>query len=672
MKPNHNDTPPPTSRFRLTRAWKLGLAAGFSIQLLLILFVTAIGLTQMRDAQQRLQNIVDNDFQKLLHSKTMYFTARERLLTLFRIIESHDPFERDAEYMRFKSLATEFAHARLAMEQLPLTRVELELLELQSKGTVRSQPTLEQVADLAMAERLDEARSLLFTEAIPIQNGVLDTLAKLDKQTRWSAQAASRSAREEYVGARRWMLALSGAALLIGLLAAAIAFYFTQRAGRERELLATHDTLTGLPNRMLFMDRLEQALLRAKRQHSMVGIAFVDLDRFKVINDTLGHAAGDELIREVACRLKRSVRAEDVVARLGGDEFAMVITEAHKTDNILNVLEKLVASMTEPCRIADREIFTSCSIGVSVYPHDGLDAAQLLKNADSAMYHAKAAGRNCFQLYDTEMNALAEERLALETDLHYARERREFVFHYQPQLNVETGRIEGVEALLRWNHPRRGLLGPATFLDLLEETGGIIPVGQDLLTEACRQCAAWHAAGFPHLSIAVNLSGKEFWHAGLVDCIRASLDSTGLPPQALHLELTESIFILDVNSAVERILQLKALGVAVAIDDFGTGYSSLAHLKRFPLDVLKIDRYFVNDIHRTAINEALVGSILALCEGLHLDAVAEGVEERAQFDRLNQLGCRLMQGYLISRPVPAEALPELLSRDWRQHFSQSS
>lgn len=466
------------------------------------------------------------------------------------------------------------------------------------------------------------------------------------------------------------MYLLSGIALLLGIFVAAAVMYYTKRASRERHHLATHDALTGLPNRMLFMDRLEQSLVRAQRRNTLVGVMFIDLDRFKRVNDTLGHANGDALICEVAQRLRAATRAEDVVARLGGDEFGVVIDVA-RICHVLQVVEKILSVVSEPYRIAERELFSSCSIGVSVYPNDGSDGTSLLKHADTAAFTAKNSGRNRFQLYDAAMNTMAEERLQLETELHYALERNEFLFHYQPKLNLNTGRIQGVEALIRWNHPDKGLLSPAVFLELLEESGGIVKVGRTLLRSACFQTASWHAAGFADLDVAVNISGKEFWHDNLVTDVREALQASGLPPHALHLELTEGIFMQDVEAAVSIILALKALGVAVAIDDFGTGYSSLAHLKRFPLDILKIDRYFVKDIPHAPVNEALISSILALCQGLKLGTVAEGVENREQLDVLRKLGCQIVQGYFISRPVPADEIAALLDRDWLKEFDQA-
>jgi diguanylate cyclase (GGDEF)-like protein len=398
---------------------------------------------------------------------------------------------------------------------------------------------------------------------------------------------------------------------------------------------------------------------------------FIDLDRFKLINDTLGHVNGDLLIRKVAERLREAARAEDTVARLGGDEFVVVISDAAEISHITRVAEKMLAVISQPCRIASREIFCSCSIGIAIYPNDGTNSTSLLKHADTAMYHAKQHGRNRLQLYDKAMNAMLEERLQLETDLHYALERNEFIFHYQPQLSLKNGRVESLEALIRWNHPEKGLLSPAAFLQILEESGGIIGVGGALMTVACHQAADWHAAGFPGLSIAINVSGKEFWHENLVSTVQSALRSSGLPAHALQLELTEGIFMEDMAAAINRIHELKALGITIALDDFGTGFSSLAHLKRFPIDVLKIDRYFVNDLQRAPVNAAIINSILALCKGLELDIIAEGVETREQLELLREIGCQNVQGYFISHPVPAKDISSLLNRDWTQVLDET-
>jgi diguanylate cyclase (GGDEF)-like protein len=672
MHAESGDIKPPSSRrIARTTAWKIALLAGFITQLLLILFVTAIGLQQLGVTTRNLNKTVDVHMRNQDLTKIMGISARERTVILLMLTKIEDPFERDELVMQFNVHGSRFANARRALLEQPLNETERQLIELQGKLTGISLPVQEEVIDLISADLINEAAYLVVKHAIPAQNDVMTALSQLDAETQRVSLAASQKAREEHAAARFWIYLLSAAALLVGLFVAAVVVYFSTRISRERELLATHDTLTGLPNRSLFMDRLEQSLIRATRHKTLVGVMFIDLDRFKRVNDTLGHASGDQLICEVARRLRQMVRTDDIVARLGGDEFVVVINDVVALNPILHVVEKMLAAVTKPYSLNGREIFSSCSIGVSVFPNDGTTSVDLIKHADTAMYTAKAGGRNRFQLYDPAMNTMAEERLQLETDLHYALERNEFVFHYQPQLNLETGRIEGVEALIRWDKPDKGLLSPALFLSMLEETGGIVGVGRSLLLAACRQTADWHAAGFADLDVAVNISSKEFWHHTLLDNVRDALTQSGLPPQHLQLELTEGIFMEDVDAAVVRIQALKALGVAVAIDDFGTGYSSLAHLKRFPLDVLKIDRFFVKDLPNAPANEALIGSILALCHGLNLGAVAEGVETREQLDSLRTLGCRIVQGYFISRPVAADQILALLDHDWLATFGTS-
>ncbi len=652
-------------------SWSIALFAGFVVQLLLILFVTGIGLEQLRSTEDNLNTVLDVHMRKQDLTKTMVFSARERTVNLFRMVETNDPFELDELMMEFDGNAASFIKARNELLSLPLSDRERELLELQGRRTMAAVPIQERVVEL-FGSNGPASEELLLREAIPAQNKVLEVLSQLDAETQKLTLAASVKATEAHDVARFWMYSLSGIAMILGVAVAFAAVHYAARTSREREHLATHDALTGLPNRTLFMDRLEQMLSRARRRGEMVGVLFIDIDRFKLVNDTLGHANGDSLICEVAIRLRNAVREGDVVARVGGDEFVVVIAEVERLNHMLQVVEKIVAALAESYRIDEREIFSTCSIGVSLYPNDGSDSIELVKNADTAMYHAKKSGRNRFQLYDKAMNDMAEERLQLETDLHYALERGEFVFHYQPQLELATGRIQALEALLRWNHPQKGLLMPADFLELLDETGEIINVGRKLLIDACCQSKSWHIAGYPHLNIAVNISGKEFWHESLVDNVRTALEVSGLQPQCLQLELTEGIFMQDIDRAVNRILALKQLGVALAIDDFGTGYSSLAHLKRFPLDCLKIDRYFVKDIEEALINEAFIGSILALCQGLHLDSVAEGVENLQQLERLRRMGCQVVQGYLVSKPVPALQVVDLLERDWLTEFGHDT
>jgi diguanylate cyclase (GGDEF)-like protein len=542
-----------TPRIARHTAWKLALLAGFVTQLLLILFVTTIALQQLKMATDNLNRVVDVHMRKQNLTKTMVVAARERTMIMFMLTKTADAFERDALLMQFHQKGSEFVTARLALLDMQLNPRERELIVRQRDLIAFAQPIQEQVINLIGADFTQEAADLVLKQAIPAQNRVLAVLSQLDAEAQRVALAASRKAYEDHSVARSWMYLLSGIALFVGFLVAAVVLRYTSRIGREREHLATQDALTGLPNRMLLEDRLEQALVRGKRRSRMVGVMFIDLDRFKRVNDTLGHASGDQLISEVAQRLRTVARAEDTVARLGGDEFVVVVSDVSMISHILQVAEKIRIAMAAPYLVAGRELFCSSSIGISVYPNDGTDSSSLLKNADTAMYHAKSAGRDRFQLYDAAMNAMAEERLQLETDLHYALERNEFVFHYQPQINLESGCIQAVEALIRWNHPHKGMLAPAAFLEMLEETGEIVSVGRKLLETACSQVARWHAAGFAGLDVAVNVSSKEFWHASLIDNVRNALDRSGLPPHFLQLELTEGIFMEDIDSAVERI-----------------------------------------------------------------------------------------------------------------------
>lgn len=655
---------PATQRQLSRRAWRLGLIAGFITQILLLLFVTAVGLNTIKANEQRLKSVTQEHMRKLQLSKQMVFLARERTLNLFKVLYADDLFERDKLYLEFTGMANQFVVARSELVKLPLTPLEQKLLAEQRDLTRHAVPIQEQIMAMAMAEQLRSAQGLLLTEAIPAQNAVLDVLSRLDEASIASSQAAIRAAEQAHAAARLWMLILGAAALLIGIVVAMVVIIHTNRAGREREHMATHDALTGLPNRMLLIGRLEQAIARALRHELLVGVMFIDLDRFKLVNDTLGHTAGDELIRAIAERLSQAVRGEDIVARLGGDEFVVVVSDAEQAHQIMHVAEKLIENITRNYQIAGHEVFTTCSIGISVFPNDGGTPQDLLRHADTAMYHAKETGRNRYQMFDSEMNARVAQRLTLETELRQGIARGEFLPYYQPQIDLETGHIHVVEALMRWHHPSRGTMEPASYLDLMEETGAIVELGRQLLLQACIQCAKWQAEGHTDLAVAINLSGKEFWQENLIEMVKDALAQAHLPAQSLHIELTESILMQDIDQAVARIRQLKQMGIRVAVDDFGTGYSSLAHLKHFPVDTLKIDRFFIKDINNQSIDAEITRAIIMLSESLGLDTVVEGVEDARQLETLRDLGCRVAQGFLFSHPLPGNDIGALLGRDW--------
>ncbi|HEV7856302.1 MAG TPA: EAL domain-containing protein [Herminiimonas sp.] len=440
----------------------------------------------------------------------------------------------------------------------------------------------------------------------------------------------------------------------------------------ELEHQSQHDTLTGLANRALLQERLRHAITYSSRGNYPVWIAFIDLDRFKFVNDTLGHKAGDMLLRTIAERLRSVVRDTDTVARLGGDEFVLIMAERPDSTMPLNVdaVQRVLHAVAQPLIIEGHEFFPTCSIGVAIYPNDGVDSETLMSHADIAMYHAKEMGRNNFQFFARTMNEKTLERLQMESELRHALERGEFVLHYQPQVDLRTGRIVGMEALIRWNHPDLGMVPPSRFIDLAEETGLIVPIGAWVLRTACAQNKAWQRAGLGHWRIAVNLSVRQFVQKDLVQSIAATLQQTGLEPRYLEIELTESLVMTDVERAIGILRELKALEVQLSIDDFGTGYSSLSYLKRFPLDVLKIDQSFVRDISSDSDSAAIVASIISLSHNLKLHVIAEGVETREQLDFLREHGCDAMQGFYFSEPVTAEAFEQLIreSRNLSQEF----
>ncbi len=433
-----------------------------------------------------------------------------------------------------------------------------------------------------------------------------------------------------------------------------------RQADEELATLAQIDAVTGLPNRNLFSDRLSRALIWARRNDRLLALMYLDLDNFKAINDTLGHEMGDRLLKAVALRLRSCLRENDTIARLGGDEFTVILEDIAHIEQIDTVIQKILNAFHQPMELDGQEVFASTSIGISIFPHAGNDVESLLKSADIAMYRAKGEGRDTFQFYDASMSAETSERVALEAGLRRALDRQELRLHYQPIVDLQSGAMVGVEALLRWQHPELGLVLPDRFIKIAEQTGLIVPIGEWVLQTACDQCIAWQKSGFPDLYVTVNLSARQFRTSDLVNVIARVLRETGLNPGRLQLELTEGMLMENPVASNKILERLKEMGALVSVDDFGTGYSSLSYLKHFPLDILKIDQSFVRDITTDADDAAIVEAIIALARSLNLKITAEGVETMAQLEFLRGRGCDSLQGYLFSPPVTADAIAKLL------------
>jgi diguanylate cyclase (GGDEF)-like protein len=471
------------------------------------------------------------------------------------------------------------------------------------------------------------------------------------------------ASRTTYQLLRRMLLAATPVLLLFGTVLSVRILRHRKRLQDQIRQMAFFDSLTTLPNRTLLYQRLEHAITRRRDDGHQLAVLFMDLDRFKIINDSLGHAAGDVLLRQVGERLRKQVREGDTVSRMGGDEFVVLVENFEHISAVSSLAEKLVGQVSTPYVLEDKDCHVTASIGISVFPVDGKDSQSLVKMADIAMYRAKDSGRNNYQYYSPSMNVHTLERLEFESDLRHALERDELVLHYQPKLDILSGRITGTEALLRWNHPRRGLVAPNDFIPLAEETGLIGPIGEWVLATACARNKGWQRRGFSDLTIAVNLSARQFADPKLLSKLSSIIESSGMATSTLELEITESMVMTHGASAVEVLEDLKATGVHITLDDFGTGYSSLAYLKRLPIDSIKIDRSFIRDIPGDSGGAKITRAVIALAHSLKLQVIAEGVETEAQLAFLRSLHCDEFQGFYLYRPMPESEMDAVLTRN---------
>lgn len=532
---------------------------------------------------------------------------------------------------------------------------------------VQANEAFSRVSGYEVAEVLDQLPSMLTVEQQ--QDAHLGyVLKQLNQRGSWEGEVYLKRRNGEHYPA--WV----GITAVLddeGDLASYVCFFtdISERKASEQRIhrLAYYDALTHLPNRTLFQDRLYNALQQAERQKTWVVLMFLDLDRFKPINDSLGHAAGDRMLKDMAERLLACVDSDDTVARMGGDEFTLLLqpraTREQALNRAIHVAENILAGLVTPFVLENREFFVTASIGIALSPQDGSELSQLMKNADTAMYHAKERGKNNFQFYQADMNASALERLELESDLRHALEQNEFILYYQPQFSGDGKRLTGAEALLRWRHPTRGLVPPGDFIPVIEELGLVVDVGDWVLREASRQLKAWHQQKVRVPKVSVNISARQFSDGQLGTRIATILEETGLPPACLELELTESILMREVNEAMQILDSLKNLGLSIAVDDFGTGYSSLNYLKQFPIDVLKIDRTFVDGLPEGEQDAQIARAIIAMAHSLNLAVIAEGVETHEQLEFLREHGCDEVQGYLFGRPMPANQFEAQFSNE---------
>ncbi len=638
----------------------LGVGIGFALALGLVVLMTSIGLSHMAQIHRDLSRIVRVNNTKTELAHTMEYTLRDRAVSMHTIAVMNDPFEKEEELQRFYERGMDYIRARDTLVKMGLNPAEKAAIDLINAQARESNPKALHAIDLAMSGESNSAaaRDAVRNIAVPAQRRQAQRVQELVRLQLQQTEAAEAGARAAYRKAQTWMLILGGLALVIGIVVAVIVLRLALRQARSLEHQALYDSLTGLPNRALFFDRLQQAMQACKRDHESFAVVMMDLDRLKETNDSLGHEAGDTLLKHVAQGMSGVLRSTDTLARLGGDEYAMVLRQT-SLSSVEPILRKLLRSLEIELKIGDRLVSYGASLGVACCPEHGDDQGILLQKADAAMYSAKHGGGG-YTIYNPNVEREAQRDPAFKQALREGIERNELVLYYQPIISVATAQVIAVEALLRWRHPTRGQLGPDDFIPLAEASGLIRPLTSWVLNVALKQSAAWQARGI-HLRIGINLSTRNLLDPNFAAQVAELLAATGAKPQSLVFELTESTVMADPERSMGMLSKFTSLGIAVAMDDFGTGYSSLSYLKRLPVHELKIDKSFIRDMAVDSTDAIIVSSTIDLAHNLGLNVIAEGVENSKTWSMLSDMGCDTAQGFYMCDPLPIEELEAWLT-----------
>ena len=647
---------------------KIVILMGFGSILLLVTLLITIGFTNLNKSKTHLDQIVNSNNLKLQLANQMRSSARERTISLQNMMIIEDLIDHDELMVRMAEYGGKFVAARSELLKLSLSTDEKTLLTDQAALSRKVGPLQNKIADLIEFGEIMPAQKLLIVNAMPLQDKVFEKLSQLQDIQRQSTKLAIIENSDNYKQIVGVMSIVSTIVIVISISIVFFIFRLISNSEQQQkvhqhsiEKQAYYDHLTGLPNRRLLHDRILRAIETTERDEVLMAVLFIDCDRFKPINDTLGHVAGDALLASIAGRLKDMVRHSDTVCRVSGDEFAIVLENIEHITVIDRIARHILDSISAPHYLQGHKVFTTVSIGITVYPFDDKNVNGLLTSADIAMYHAKKNGGNQFEYFNTQMNQRSKHRLTLEQDLHEALTKNQLQIYYQPQNAIDSGReIVGTEALLRWHHPERGLIQPDDFISIAEDTGLIVPIGEWVLITACEQIKLWEEQGYHNMTISVNLSPRQFIHDNLITSVQQALALSKIKPAQLDLEITESTAMHAIDKTIDILHKLKKLGVNISIDDFGTGYSSLSYLQKMPIDNLKIDRSFIKNLHKSSRDKAFVEAIVTMAHTLGMKTIAEGVELEEQFTFLQAIECEIAQGYLFSKPVPPDIFEQLL------------